>query len=311
MASLRMNTEKNRIIGRNFAFKLHFYSNSIKHKRLPCAGSTNSSNRSAVESHCQHELTDSRKSTSLTLRMMNFHSDIHWSSPGSFFQLPSTSMPKSSGFSSHPKERSSRPLKSLNSVFRRDSASASTSSAASKPRGKIGPPAAANANATGYAKRQERRAQKVGSASSATFLDAYEYDGPGRGGGKNSLGRRMNVGLEVDKDELVGQNGPQSAKSTKRSKNDEDEDSGNGSDGEESGAATLRRKITANMEADFGVVESEDDESLDSDEAFEGESDEEKFSNFKFAANVSTIQQLVFHLCLGPLCFRVLVSSLL
>ena len=49
---------------------------------------------------------------------------------------------------------------------------------------------------------------------------------------------------------------------------------------------TLRRKISTTMEGDLGVVDSEDDEDIDSDEAFEGESEEERFGNFKFGEKV-------------------------
>ncbi|KAF9507403.1 hypothetical protein BS47DRAFT_313400 [Hydnum rufescens UP504] len=45
----------------------------------------------------------------------------------------------------------------------------------------------------------------------------------------------------------------------------------------------LRQKITAGMGEEMDVVNSKDDEDIDSDAAFEGESDEERFGGFKFA----------------------------
>lgn len=207
-------------------------------------------------------------------------------------------MAKSQGPGSRPKQRSSRPLKASTSVFRRDSASASASVASLNPRrkssGASGSTAAMNANAAGYAKRLERKEKKAGAGSS--ILDVYEYDGNGKGSGRKGLNRRANVGLDVDRDELVGQGGPRSSKFTKKSKGNDDESEEEEND-EEGGAGALRRKIAANMEADFGVVESEDDESVDSDDAFEGESDEERFANFKFAEKVSFTKASVFVRC--------------
>lgn len=206
----------------------------------------------------------------------------------------SSSMAKNQGPGGRPKQRSSRPLKASTSVFRRDSASASASASAAglNPRRKssgAGPPT--NANAAGYAKRLERK-QARSATDGGSILDAYEYDGSAKGSGRKSLNRRANVGLEVDRDELVGQGGPRSSKFTKNSKGGDDASDGS-DDEEEGGASALRRKIAANMEAEFGVVESDDDESVDSDEAFEGESDEERFVNFKFAEKVRYLARFV------------------
>ncbi|KAF9504919.1 hypothetical protein BS47DRAFT_1386112 [Hydnum rufescens UP504] len=76
---------------------------------------------------------------------------------------------------------------------------------------------------------------------------------------------RANITLDINKDELRGL----------------------GQDTLDSDAANkamemLRQKITADMGEDMGVVNSEDDEDIDSDAAFEGESDEEHFGAFKF-----------------------------
>jgi U3 small nucleolar RNA-associated protein 14 len=86
------------------------------------------------------------------------------------------------------------------------------------------------------------------------------------------------VALDVDRDELAGQ-GPRGYKGKGTARREEE-------DGEDEGIATLQKKVAANMEGDLGVVESEDDEEIESDDAFEGESDEERFRGFKFKEKV-------------------------
>lgn len=113
-------------------------------------------------------------------------------------------------------------------------------------------------NVSGYKKRHERKDK------SGQLDDLYEYTA--------SKNKRAHVELHVDRDELASQ-GP-----SKNALEDNDEI--------DSDTETLRRKISANMNGEFGVVDSDDDEDIDSDEAFEGESDEERFDNFKFAEKV-------------------------
>lgn len=123
---------------------------------------------------------------------------------------------------------------------------------------KSGREATISRNVSGYQKRQERKdkARQTG--------DLYEYTA-----NKN---KRAHIALDVDTEELAGQ---------RPSKNGLDDDEELDSDME-----ALRRKISANMDGDIGVVESEDDEEIDSDGAFEGESDEERFGAFTFAEKV-------------------------
>lgn len=116
-------------------------------------------------------------------------------------------------------------------------------------------------NVSGYQKRQERKDK------ARQLDDLYEYT--------TEKNKRAHVELNIDREELAGLGS---------SKNGFDDDDKMDSDME-----TLRQKISANMDGDFGVVDSEDDEDIDSDEAFEGESDEERFGNFKFAGKVCLI----------------------
>lgn len=125
-------------------------------------------------------------------------------------------------------------------------------------------------NVSGYQKRQERKATK---SRSSGLNDLYEYNA-----GKN---RRAHVEMQLDPDEL----GAEGTSRTKGSLPDDDADDR---------MEALRRKISANINGEFGVVESEDDEELDSDEAFEGDSDEERFGNFKFAERVRLFLRLSF-----------------
>lgn len=109
-------------------------------------------------------------------------------------------------------------------------------------------------------KRQERKNKQREEQN----IDVYEYTA-----GKN---KRAAISMQLDQDELLGND-----------ERDPDEEDGFDSDMEK-----LRRKIAANMQGDVGVVDSEDDEDIDSDAAFEGESDEERFGAFKFAESVCT-----------------------
>jgi len=111
-------------------------------------------------------------------------------------------------------------------------------------------------NAVGYAQRQQRKAQgKDGSA------DIYEYSHTGV--------KRSNISLSLTRDE------------TQDMKLGEDSDSDDPAD--EARIAQIR----TNMDEE-GIVRSEDDEEIESDDAFDGGSDEERFANFKFK-DVSTI----------------------
>ncbi|KAF8310820.1 Utp14-domain-containing protein [Clavulina sp. PMI_390] len=129
-----------------------------------------------------------------------------------------------------------------------------------KPSGSRSKASNVSRNVSGYQRRQEKKAKSTLQPASD---DLYEY-----APGKN---KRARVELKVDREELVGET------SSKHRGLDDD------ADDVDSDVEALRRKIAANMEGDFGVVDSEDDEDIDSDEAFEGESDEERFANFKFA----------------------------
>jgi len=116
----------------------------------------------------------------------------------------------------------------------------------------------ASRNASGYKKRQERKKNNV------QMDDLYEFSAA-----KN---KRAGITLDMDREERAGYD------PSRNGATDEDD--------LDVGMETLRRKISASMEGDVGIVESEDDEDIDSDEAFEGESDEERFGNFKFAHKV-------------------------
>ncbi|QRW05991.1 U3 small nucleolar RNA-associated protein 14 [Ceratobasidium sp. AG-Ba] len=110
---------------------------------------------------------------------------------------------------------------------------------------------AARANIRGYAARQARKA----ASSSGNLLDVYEYSA-------NKV-RRAGIPLTLDREEEVG-----------AGKDNE------GDDELDEVREKLRRHI-ANGEEE-GVVLDDDDEEIDSDAAFEDESDEERFASFKF-----------------------------
>ncbi|CAE7149155.1 unnamed protein product [Rhizoctonia solani] len=110
---------------------------------------------------------------------------------------------------------------------------------------------AARANARGYAARQALK--------SSDALDVYEYS--------TGKVRRSGVGLTLDREEEAGFG------------RDSDEEGNTLDDAKEK----LRLRI-ANADED-GVVGSDEDEEIDSDAAFEDESDEERFANFKFQSS--------------------------
>ncbi|QRW24501.1 U3 small nucleolar RNA-associated protein 14 [Rhizoctonia solani] len=107
---------------------------------------------------------------------------------------------------------------------------------------------ASRANARGYAARKALK--------SSDALDVYEYS--------TGKVRRSGVGLSLGREEETG-----------LGKDSDEEDKGLDEVKE-----NLRLRI-ANADED-GVVGSDDDEEIDSDAAFEDESDEERFANFKF-----------------------------
>ncbi|KAG8764610.1 hypothetical protein FRC12_008005, partial [Ceratobasidium sp. 428] len=112
----------------------------------------------------------------------------------------------------------------------------------------------ARANIRGYTARQARK------AASGNSLDVYEYTA-------NRV-RRAGVPLSLDRDEEAGLG--------------KDDD---GDDELDAVKQRLRRQI-ANGDED-GVVLSDEDEDIESDDAFEDESDEERFANFKFRESPS------------------------
>ncbi|KAG9124690.1 hypothetical protein FRC07_010612 [Ceratobasidium sp. 392] len=113
---------------------------------------------------------------------------------------------------------------------------------------------AARANIRGYTARQARK------AASGNALDVYEYTA--------SRVRRAGIPLALDREEETGPS------------KDEDEN-----DELDEVKQKLRRHIADGDEE--GVVLSDDDEEIESDDAFEDESDEERFANFKFRESTS------------------------
>ncbi|KAL0952160.1 hypothetical protein HGRIS_008776 [Hohenbuehelia grisea] len=112
-------------------------------------------------------------------------------------------------------------------------------------------PSASKANAKGYARRHSRKAQSL---NVARDTDVYEY--------QPEKSRRGKVALDLDRDELQGFGGL-----------DEDDDQGN--------TALRARLIGEDMENE--QIASDDDEEIDSDDAFE-ESDDERFVGFNFTS---------------------------
>jgi U3 small nucleolar RNA-associated protein 14 len=117
-------------------------------------------------------------------------------------------------------------------------------------------PSSHKANATGYAKRHSLKAKTL-----AGHSDVYEY-------ALHSKTRRSKVALEIGRDEAaeigLGRIG-----------GDEEDEAGSGED--------LRKKARLIGEED--VLDSGEDEEIDSDAAFE-ESDEERFAGFSFKQKV-------------------------
>ncbi|KDN40574.1 hypothetical protein RSAG8_08046, partial [Rhizoctonia solani AG-8 WAC10335] len=119
---------------------------------------------------------------------------------------------------------------------------------------------AARTNARGYAVRQALKSpDALDALKSPDALDVYEYS--------TGKVRRSGVGLSLDREEETGFG------------KDADEEDG----GLDEVKEKLRLKIV-NADED-GVVGSDEDEEIDSDGAFEDESDEERFANFKFKSS--------------------------
>lgn len=118
------------------------------------------------------------------------------------------------------------------------------------------------ANATGYAKRHSRKAKSLTGLS-----DVYEY-------APDPKIRRSKVALDIGRDEAaefgVSRGGDEEA-----------------NDGED-----IRTKARLIGEGD--EIDSEDDEDIDSDAAFE-ESDEERFAGFGFSSEVRMVKFQLSH----------------
>ncbi|KAK1223331.1 hypothetical protein PQX77_013808 [Marasmius sp. AFHP31] len=127
----------------------------------------------------------------------------------------------------------------------------------SKPRRPKGPN---KHNASGYAKRQARKAAKSGEGKSADRFDDDIYEYAPEQESDTRTARRSKVALDLDKDEELGAG------------------FGFGGDGEQDmDVDDLRMKARLLGEGD--TVDTDDDEEIDSDAAFE-ESDEERFAGF-------------------------------
>ncbi|KAG6813718.1 hypothetical protein H0H92_008126 [Tricholoma furcatifolium] len=109
-------------------------------------------------------------------------------------------------------------------------------------------PSTRKANAVGYAKRQSKKAKILGSG------DVYEY--------APEATRRSKVALDLDRDEAAEYAGL---------------------DGDDEARQELRARLIGEN-GDDEMIDSEDDEEIDSDAAFE-ESDEERFAGFFSAKN--------------------------
>ncbi|KAJ8086965.1 hypothetical protein PM082_005790 [Marasmius tenuissimus] len=115
-------------------------------------------------------------------------------------------------------------------------------------------------NASGYAKRQARKAAKSGEGKSADRFDDDIYEYAPEQESDTRTARRSKVALDLDKDEELGAG------------------FGFGGDGEQDmDMDDLRMKARLLGEGD--TVDTDDDEEIDSDAAFE-ESDEERFAGF-------------------------------
>jgi len=119
-----------------------------------------------------------------------------------------------------------------------------------------------NASSRGYAARQERK-------RALDVEDAYDLGADGSGFARKK-NRRAGVALELSRDDAAA--------------------AGSGSDGDESEAgeggvgldADLRAKIARRMQED--TVASEDDEEIESDDAFD-EGDKERYGGYSFASD--------------------------
>jgi U3 small nucleolar RNA-associated protein 14 len=124
-------------------------------------------------------------------------------------------------------------------------------------------PSSHKANATGYAKRRSLKAKTL-----AGLSDVYEY-------APDSKTRRSKVTLDIGRDEAaevgLGRGG-----------GGDDDEGGSGED--------MRKK--ARLIGEGEMIDSEDDEDLDSDAAFE-ESDEERFAGFSFKQKVRAVSLLL------------------
>ncbi|KAL6304845.1 Utp14 protein-domain-containing protein [Sparassis latifolia] len=113
-------------------------------------------------------------------------------------------------------------------------------------------------NASGYAKRQQSLKSKTPSGGRRDISDVYDY--------QPEKVRRSKVGLQVGRDEWAGFTGGDGT--------EDEEETGGPSGGR-------RPRLVGENDNDSGIG-SEDDEEIDSDEAFE-ESDEERFAGFDFS----------------------------
>lgn len=127
------------------------------------------------------------------------------------------------------------------------------------------PPSTSRRNATGYAKRKSLKPHHKPHDSTE---DVYEYV-PERN-------RRARLNLQLERDEILGA-GPSSGF----------RDSGSEDEGEGSSRKRLQPRLVGEENDEDGIKDDEDEE-IDSDEAFD-ESDEERFAGFNFlSAKVST-----------------------
>ncbi len=121
-----------------------------------------------------------------------------------------------------------------------------------------GRPSRKTANELGYAKRQSLKSKTLGPGLS----DVYEY--------QQERVRRAKLKPLLEKDEAMRTGGAESGSE------DEGGPSGN--------RRNARPRLVGENDDDVGIAEDEDEE-LDSDEAFE-ESDEDRFAGFSFSQKV-------------------------
>ena len=128
-----------------------------------------------------------------------------------------------------------------------------------------GRPSRKAANALGYAKRQSLKSKALGPGLS----DVYEY--------QQEKVRRAKIKPLLEKDETMGMGAAGS----------EDEDEGE--EGTTGRRRNMKPRLVGENDDDMGIAE-EDDEEIDSDEAFE-ESDEERFAGFSFSQKVCLVNE--------------------